>query len=390
MKKFIISFVFCTFSFTAVFAQSKIQKFVKGNIQDKISSVKESSGEDAVFLSEAALDFVLESQKLIGNDRDFDGLAVAAILSFPQDFFEASTEIRKNEIIKKFVSLYDIFYTAPNVQIAVLSKINSLSAIVDVSPLVKILNSHLAGNGLSVYDSSVSHLALKSLAVFGNSDSFRICYQNWNNQKYSEFREDFENVIISLLPYSMNEAVNIAAYPDTKKVTNFFNLLLSKSEKIDENCLSEIAENVLSNTILNMNFLSESTELISDCVRAIKILSDNKWTRASESVLTFFEQAKKFNEHGNLSDVDFALVIYSLGEVAPLDAVTPLIAFLESLNSKVEQHSSVSEEVVLASINTLGAIGDKSAFDALLSVTYYNYPQSVLSAAREALSGLKW
>ena len=51
---------------------------------------------------------------------------------------------------------------------------------------------------------------------------------------------------------------------------------------------------------------------------------------------------------------------------------------------------SVSIHVVEAVIKTLGAIGNKSAFDSLLGVTYLNYPESVLSAAREALAGLKW
>ena len=56
----------------------------------------------------------------------------------------------------------------------------------------------------------------------------------------------------------------------------------------------------------------------------------------------------------------------------------------------MEKGTPVASEIVLAVINTLGAIGDKSAFDSLLAVTYLNYEESVLTAARDALSGLRW
>ena len=50
----------------------------------------------------------------------------------------------------------------------------------------------------------------------------------------------------------------------------------------------------------------------------------------------------------------------------------------------------MSENLVLAIIKSLGAIGDKNAFDALLGVTYFEYSDSVIAAARDALAKLKW
>lgn len=55
-----------------------------------------------------------------------------------------------------------------------------------------------------------------------------------------------------------------------------------------------------------------------------------------------------------------------------------------------EKSSDVSENLVLAIIKSLGAIGDKNAFDALLGVTYFEYSDSVIAAARDALAKLKW
>ena len=91
-----------------------------------------------------------------------------------------------------------------------------------------------------------------------------------------------------------------------------------------------------------------------------------------------------------MNESQFVTVINSLISIAPVDAVNPLIQYLGELNGQVERDGTVSQEVALAVINTLGAIGDKSAFDSLLSVTYLNYSEQVLSAARKALAGLKW
>ena len=64
--------------------------------------------------------------------------------------------------------------------------------------------------------------------------------------------------------------------------------------------------------------------------------------------------------------------------------------FLEEMNEMTENEREVSPAIVIAVINTLGAIGDKTAFDSLLAVTYIDYPEAILSAARNALAGLKW
>ena len=123
---------------------------------------------------------------------------------------------------------------------------------------------------------------------------------------------------------------------------------------------------------------------------ALDILSQNSWTRASASALSYFQTSKKLYENRSMSEEQFKTVITSLRNIAPLDAVTPLISYLEELNDQTEKGNVVSSEITLAVINTLGAIGDKAAFDSLLAVTYLNYEESVLTAAREALSGLRW
>ena len=131
-------------------------------------------------------------------------------------------------------------------------------------------------------------------------------------------------------------------------------------------------------------------EIITVQLGSLKILNDNKCTRASASVLSFFNTAKKEYNEGYITEDQFIEVISSTGNLAPIDSVTYLISYLEELNHMVEKEREVSYPVVIAVIDTLGAIGDKTAFDSLLAVTYIEYPESVLSSARNALAGLKW
>ena len=153
---------------------------------------------------------------------------------------------------------------------------------------------------------------------------------------------------------------------------------------------SEVAENILNETILMIDNSSDKNELVNLQIYALHILNENKWTRASKTVLSFFEIAKKEFKDKLMKEEHFVQVISSLMNIAPIDSVSPLIKYLGELNSQVENNIEVSQNVALSVINTLGAIGDKSAFDTLLSVTYLDYSESVLSAARKALAGLRW
>ena len=136
------------------------------------------------------------------------------------------------------------------------------------------------------------------------------------------------------------------------------------------------------------SFVSQEDILVQ--LEALNNLSDNKWTRASLVAVSYFQFAKKIYNQNLMTETQFESVINCLSNVSPVDAVNPLTAYLEELNRQKENETDVSSAIVLSVIKTLGAIGDKSAFDSLLAVTYLDYDESILSAARKALSGLRW
>lgn len=121
------------------------------------------------------------------------------------------------------------------------------------------------------------------------------------------------------------------------------------------------------------------------------MLAEQRKTKASNTAMIFFNNAKKFYKEGKISSVDFASIIKGLPQVAPLNCASSLGEYLQEINNKMGNAEKLPDEsVILSIINSLGAIGDKMAFDSLLSVTYYNYSEAILKAARDALAGLKW
>ena len=377
MKKQIALLITGLTLLSSVFGQEYKKQFIKGNITDKTNAVREASGQEGIWLSQKAIDFVLENNEITGTDRDMDGLAVAAVLSLPNDYVSALSETEKNQVMNKFIELFEKFNRSNTVQIAVQSKVLALKDHMNTDSFTDVLNKFLQSSSVLSSDSSLLKSVISSLGFIGNNISFSILYNNLNDKRYSAYTTEIEQTIQKLIPVSMNEVLAIVHSKDSANTQRIFNLV--KQANITTNNLCEIAENVLNDS-----------PLISLKFEALEILNKNKWTRASNSVLLFFANAQKDFQNQLITEDQFVTLINSLVNISPLDAVNPLIKYLGELNQQLEYNNTVAQKVVLAVINSLGAIGDKSAFDSLLSVTYLNYPEPVLSAARQALAGLRW
>ena len=393
-RKFI--FVILSTATLMLFAQTNSNlgksssKFIKGNITDKTAAVREASESEAEWITNQAIRFCLENKILLGTDRDLDGLAVAAILSISPEKIQKNSEIKKTELSLNLIDLFSQFDKSSTVQIAVLNKIVALKDSVPVQPFTKTLNLYLQNNENGSIEQGVFKNILVTLAEIGDNESFTILYKFLSDRKYQAYYSEIESATIALIPSAMNEVISLIKGQDIQKISSTF-ALVQKNSKISQKNLCEISENVLNESILiTENSSGISAGSIDMQLTALSILDANKWTRASTLALSYFNLSKKFYEKGNMNVNQFTTVISSLRNIAPLDAVTPLTSYLEELNGRVESEKQVSSEVALAVIKTLGAIGDKAAFDSLLAVTYLNYDESVLTAARDALSGLRW
>ena len=389
MNKKILSVMLLIFLLSPLFSEDLRTKFIKGNIADKTAAVKEASGEESLWLSRTAVDFVLTYKELIGSDKEIDGLAVAAILSYPNELLKDCSNNQKKIFTNQMNDLFNKFKDSSIVQIAVISKVLLTDKFMDFSSFTVLLNNYISAYNVKVIDAGVMKSIINALGIIGDNDSFIILYNFWKNSNYDSYTSELESSLVALSPRSVTEILKIIAYDVTD--FNCVYKLIEKNTGISKNSLCEIAENVLSESILYIKDSSKiNPDVISTQMNALKILNDNKWTKSSKVVAYYFEESKRLYDDDLLAEKQFTTIIESLSNISPTDSVASLILYLEELNKQKEKQSAVSNAVVLSVIKTLGAIGDKSAFDSLLSVTYLRYSESILSAAREALSGLRW
>lgn len=393
MKK--IAFLFILFSQVFfLFAQNadneKLIKFIKGNISEKTSAVREASGAESILLALKAIDFSLENKDLLGNDRELEGLAVAAILSISPDYIKNANDSQKSIIVSQFINLFNKFSTSNTVAIATLTKYSSLYEYLQDRQFVETLNSFLKSQEIKKTDESVMKSVFNTLQLIGNSETFLILYDIFDDKNYAHLKNEIENTLVSLSFISQNEIIGLLETADIKDLSQIFKII-KKNSKISKNYVCDVSEKVISKSILllgSSSFVSQEDILVQ--LEALNNLSDNKWTRASLVAVSYFQFAKKIYNQNLMTETQFESVINCLSNVSPVDAVIPLTAYLEELNRQKENETGVSSAIVLSVIKTLGAIGDKSAFDSLLAVTYLDYDESILSAARKALSGLRW
>lgn len=390
MKKFFSLLFFISLVFQ-IFPQNKDSKikFIKGNIVDKTKAIKESTGEDSYWLAEKAIQFALDNKEILGNDRELDALVVSAILTITPEYVASADKLSQAEILFNFTKLFNIFSSSNTVQIAVLSKILLLKDSIQTTDFTEELNNYLQSDGIATADKSVLKSVISTLESIGNNKSFNILFSLYINPEFESVQNELETTLIKLAPNYIDEILYIINEKDIAKNKPLFEKIV-KNSKISKNNLCEIAENLLNSSILYVENSTEKDDFTKLQIEVLQVLSSNNWTRASSSAISFFIFAKDKFTNGLISEEDMIKIVSSLINVAPIESISPLVSYLVELNSLTEMGKSVSIPVVEAVIKTLGAIGNKSAFDSLLGVTYLNYPESVLSAAREALAGLKW
>ncbi len=379
---------------SAVFMYSqnlnKTIKFLKGNIADKTSAVREASGTEAIFLANKAIDFCIENKEILGNDRELEGLAVAAILSISPEYAKACSDDDKILLQDELLELYSQFKNSSTVQIAVLTKSVALKDYIPTEKITTNLNEYLTKSNVNTEDGTLFRAVFNSLESIGNNETFLILYGLLNNQNYKKYHAQIESTLTALVPKAMNEILALIQNSNTQQVARIFSII-KKNTSISKNNLCEIAQNILSQSIISLEGTSGATvEQIELQLDTLAILSDNRWTRASGTCISYFKLAKRLYNSGDMNEVQFKTVILALANTSPIESVPLLTAYLEDLNNLTEKGNVVSSDVILAVIKSLGTIGDKSAFDSLLAVTYLNYSEQVLSAARAALSGLRW
>lgn len=389
MKKLFILFISIATLTSLYAAPSKVNpeiKFIKGNIQDKIASVKEDDKENTYGIAIKALDFVIENIELLKDDRELAGLAIAAVYAYPESEYLDNTKITLN----KFGSVYYSFKDQ-NVKLSVLDKILLLSKTEVKHEAVTFVNTYVqaaAEDKLKL--SEVEKKAVMVLSQIGNHESFRILYNILKADVWTEISNDIKISLLGLTDKSMKDIIAIIKGSDFSEMKRVYSIFVENSN-ISSTLKSEIAENLLNNSMILIRDSSKiSAELSAFQLNNCRILYENNWTRSSALMLSYFEVAKSEYNADFLTAKEFADVISYIEKLSSKDSVKVLTAYLGDLNKEMDNGNLPANSIVSAVIQALGALGDKSAFDCLLYTTYLNYPEEIVAQARSALSSLKW
>ena len=358
-------------------------KFVKGNISDKISAVK-SSGEGA--LAKKAVDFVVENALLLKGDRDLAGLAVAGILSYPAE------EYKKNpkQVMQDFS---DVFYgfEDTNVRVSVLEKISAFYEQKPFSDWTAFVNGYLTQKiaASSASDDTVKK-SIAALGVIGNGSSFAVLHSIIQQNIWTDLHPLVSETLTKIADKSLNEIFDVADKADLVEL-KLLSKIFIKNDKISPALRSEIAEKALNRSMILSGTSSNSQDLAGFQLETVKVLADNKWTRASDLAKDYFSVAKIAYNGKFLTAEQWTGAIACVEVLASRAAVLPFTEYLDQMNKAQESGNAPDKAVVLAVINALANLGDKSSFDSLLYVTYVkDYPEEVAVAARNALTRLKW
>ena len=379
-----LAFGLCLFIGGQSFSQTKEQiQFVKGNIADKIAAVK-SFGEGD--LAKKAVDFAVENASLLKTDRDLAALAVAGILSYPAEGYKAEPSAALKDFTAIFYGLDDI-----NVKVSVLDKIVALNGQQAFSDWTAFVNGYLsqkiAAGGTP--DESVKK-SISALASVGNGSSFSPLYSILRQNVWPDLTPLVHDSLTSLADKSLNEIFGVIEKADLVEL-KLLSKIFVKNDKISAALRSEIAEKMLNRSMILAGNSSPSQDLALFQLEAAKVLAENKWTRAGSLAKDYFKAAKAAYNGKFLTAEQWTSAISSVELLASRGAVAPLSEYLDQMNKAQEAGNPPDKAVVLAVINALANLGDKSSFDCLLYVTYVqDYPEEVAVAARNALTRLKW
>ena len=394
-----IAILFSSFSFADSTLTEK--KFIKASLDDKIKIIESLDEKESVVIPQKALLFAIENAAILSSDQELIKLVVSSIKAFPSEPEKIQT-IKKP--VQKIISenLMTVFklFNDMSLRKEAMEKLGLYSE--DSLPLlVDFLNDYLSSSFKRNEPSkNILEKAIVTLGDIGNHDSLTIIYNIWASKIWPEYQESSGRALVLLAQDSFSDVIKIFSLSNIADSAHFFSLI-KKSSKISENFLCEVAENALLIAINNAEKLKaydkDSPKIFADFqLETQEVLSSHKWSHAAPVINRNVILAKKAYDEDLISENDFAKIIASSVNIPSHALAQSLTDMLSDCNGKVELAGTSeaaqmpARSVVLALISALGEMGDKTAFDALLFVTYLSYPIDVIDAAKASLAKLNW
>lgn len=369
--------------------------FVMGSVQDKTIILQDIS-EKYSFADEStpavfktmpleAVTFVVTAVQNVGVQQSLIDLALVAVPLYPVQnqgdialLWSLFKQVPSKEL---YVKIFDKLLELPENSKLLYNYSEDMYAFV-----LEDINSGLANKEASL-------LATEIMGRINKSTSFKNLFNLYLANTDEDLNTVIEAALLKTLPVSETVALSLMENTSVsvREKLSFFYLVQSSPE-ISDIFKSDLAEKLLSIATINVGDSEEErAELIELQFATLHRLSSSLWVKAMDTVVDFFPIARSEYEQGLISAEQFVDVLYCLQNFATNGSVAVLNGYLKDLNSAASTDmSSVDENVVMAVITGLGALGSKEAFDNLLYVTYLPYSEKVRTTARDAMAMLQW
>jgi hypothetical protein len=390
-----IAFMFFAFAFFAaapIFSETRdeVRQFIEGGIADKTQIIveldmSEDLPERVKRLPRDAIEFVIAHREDLGDTYELENLCLAALAKLPGN--SAGEIALLSQLLAQFPS--------PRIASAIVTRFSDFVSTnpAQMKQVVPGINSFLQKAFVSGASGDVVRAAIRTLGVCGDPSSFDILLGYALQAQDPWTAADAQNALDGIGGSEQNflRALSEHRMPEKLQIFRFSQNQQYFSEEFKAKC-AEIA--LAQAIIIARDSSMVSADVVALQIESLAVLVRYEWTQSSALVLSLFPAAQKEYEAGIMSEDLFIQVIWANADLGISGAARILSGYLAVLNSITETAPSdaapVSAGVLLALIDTLGALGDKSAFDNLLSVTYLDYDAKVIQSAREALAKLKW
>ena len=399
-KLFLLVLLFFPLAFG--FASKAEKDFIKGSISEKIALIPTLNSTDLLKVAQKGLDFSIENAATLEYDEELSALALACVNAFPteESKLRQFNEEQSLKITEKFIAIFRLFKNR-DLRLAIMEKLPAYSQ-KNKRLVMTFLNDYLATAFKSNEDgNNVLESAITLLGEVGDKESLSIVFNIWQKKIWPEYKAAIDKSLILLSQDSFSDVIRIFSACTIDDSAYYFTLL-KKSETISKNFLCQVAETALLIIINNAENLkikdkNARSSLTSFQIEAQSFLAENKWSHAAPVVNSNVLLAKKAYDQKMMSEKEFVTIISTAVQIPSSQLAQSLTDILSDCNKKAESSSSKADEdgfpaksVVLALISALGVLGDKTAFDTLLYVTYCSYPIDVVDEAKKSLSMLQW
>ena len=374
--------------------QEYLQSFSRANLPGKIEVLKKAYADANAAdilgkINDYALQFAHYNSGIYGNDSDFIQLISIAANGIGRARYSESIDI-----------LWDIFLIYPDsiLGVDILINLGRLGA-GNEKLITNINNFLLEQSGLyssgGVVNYPVLSACIAAILELKDSSSYPALF--------SVLHVGFPEVIafeasgaLDLIPGNYAQFLYnvIEKNPPDEKLTAFKAGISSARLTLPERGrLAELAlEQSLARETSPQNAPSsgDNADLTAMRYAAVLALTPLRWTRAGNLAVRHYYRVQSEYQLGTASKEHFLEAIACLGAIGNSNASLALALQLGLINSRTERTGFFDTAITLATVQSLGLIGDKAVFDHLYQVRFLAYPENIQAAAREAIDRLKW